>query len=580
MSSTFKEFSEALIEKLNTYDKTGAESVCDALVNYLYGSEDAVSAIDAGKAMQQLRNKRMFQAMQKLGDALIQTGRHTYKIRRLYAQALIDQNNLTAAISILNELKSDTTNASVEDKEASKENIEARGLIGRTYKQLYVNAKNPGNAQNAFFLKQSIKAYLDVYTSSPADCTWHGINVVALLKRAQADKVDVTGFPEAETLAASILKSMEEKHRDERADAWDFATAAEACIALGKSVDALKWLSGYARMPYADAFELASTLRQLEEVWKLDMSSETGKLLLPLLRAELLKREGSNVVIAVQELQQQKATEQSTTDKYEDLAKQAGDGALIKLEKVFGDDSFQTYQWYMKGADRCLAVARIGTDSSKGFGTGFLLKGEVLNEKLAGELVLLTNAHVISDDPEENSLRSDEAIIIFELLDREQEFKVAEILWSSPNAEMDVSIIRFDPKDLPRLKELTKTINFYPVAPRLPIVDKQKLTQRVYIIGHPFGGTLQLSFQDNLLLDHQDPRIHYRTPTAGGSSGSPIFNQQWELIGIHHAGSKQMRKLNNEEGIYEANEGMWIQSVKKALTASEEVQKKLSTNLT
>ncbi|MBO3273159.1 S1 family peptidase [Hymenobacter defluvii] len=56
--------------------------------------------------------------------------------------------------------------------------------------------------------------------------------------------------------------------------------------------------------------------------------------------------------------------------------------------------------------------------------------------------------------------------------------------------------------------------------------------QRIYIIGHPDGGTLSLSLQDNLLLDYQEPLIHYRTPTVGGSSGSPVFNQQWQLIGI------------------------------------------------
>ena len=72
---------------------------------------------------------------------------------------------------------------------------------------------------------------------------------------------------------------------------------------------------------------------------------------------------------------------------------------------------------------------------------------------------------------------------------------------------------------------------------------------------------MQLSFQDNILLDHQDPKIHYRTPTEGGSSGSPVFNQQWELIGLHHAGSAEMNCLNGKPGFYEANEGMWIQTI-------------------
>ncbi len=126
---------------------------------------------------------------------------------------------------------------------------------------------------------------------------------------------------------------------------------------------------------------------------------------------------------------------------------------------------------------------------------------------------------------------------------------------------MDATIIRFSKEDQERLKQLTKGVKIYPVSKYLPIIDKDDLAQRIYIIGHPYGGTLQVSFQDNILLDHQDPKIHYRTPTEGGSSGSPVFNQQWELIGLHHAGSAEMNCLNGKPGFYEANEGMWIQTI-------------------
>ncbi len=115
------------------------------------------------------------------------------------------------------------------------------------------------------------------------------------------------------------------------------------------------------------------------------------------------------------------------------------------------------------------------------------------------------------------------------------------------------------------LKNLTQNVTFYPLANRLPELENDgNNTERVYIIGHPAGGTLQLSFQDNLLLDYEDPRIHYRTPTTGGSSGSPMFNQQWQLLGLHHGGSSEMPKLHGKEGTYQANEGMWIEAIKKA----------------
>jgi V8-like Glu-specific endopeptidase len=60
-------------------------------------------------------------------------------------------------------------------------------------------------------------------------------------------------------------------------------------------------------------------------------------------------------------------------------------------------------------------------------------------------------------------------------------------------------------------------------------------------------------------------RLHYRAPTAGGSSGSPVFNEDWEVMGLHHLGGKLgVEKLNGKSGTYAANEGLWIQSIVKA----------------
>ena len=104
-------------------------------------------------------------------------------------------------------------------------------------------------------------------------------------------------------------------------------------------------------------------------------------------------------------------------------------------------------------------------------------------------------------------------------------------------------------------------------------------TARVYIIGHVGGRDLAFSFQDNELLDHEGPtagmpqipgvcRVHYRAPTEGGSSGSPVFNARlWEVIAIHHKGGKiGMPKLNGLPGEYAANEGIGVQSIKEAIS--------------
>ena len=540
-------FVVSLVEKLTAFDKKGAALLCNEFIVHLYQSNDPFPTEEAERILQQLRNKRMFEWMQKVGDALIQTGRHSFKIRRQYAQSLIDQGFFTASLAVLNQLITETENASADNKIAIREKNEGRGLIGRVYKQLYINADSPANKQNIEYLKEAIQCYLNVYTAEPDNYSWQGINTVALLHRAEQDGIAFPGFPDYKKMAESILGSISDRESEKKADLWDYATAAEACIALAKTEDVIKWIGLYLNNPYTDAFEIASTLRQFIELWKLDMDSEMGRQVLTILRAALLKMEGGNVTLDIKDLQAQQAQEEHTSKIF---------------EKVFGDDSFKTYKWYMLGAKRCLSVAKIGRDSSKGFGTGFLLQGSLLHPKFGDDPVVITNAHVVSDDIfVTNVLRSGEAIINFEALDRDKEFSVGSILWSSPPSALDVTILQFSKQDIPKIKELTKNTEPFPIAKSLPDVDP---SQRIYVIGHPFGGTLQISLQDNILLDDKDPLIHYRTPTVGGSSGSPVFNQQWQLIGIHHAGNPDMPKLHGE-GTYPANEGIWIQAIIKAL---------------
>jgi hypothetical protein len=103
---------------------------------------------------------------------------------------------------------------------------------------------------------------------------------------------------------------------------------------------------------------------------------------------------------------------------------------------------------------------------------------------------------------------------------------------------------------------------------------------RVYIIGHVGGRDLAFSFQDNLLIDNEGPpegkpaipgvsRLHFRAPTEGGSSGSPVFNANlWQVLALHHKGGREgMPKLNGAEGIYAANEGISIQSIREGIQA-------------
>lgn len=547
------QYEEHIREKLAAFDKKSAAAIGDQLVNVLYLAQQSFPKKIAGRILQLFRSARMFDTMQQLTDAFIFSGSASFNVYRQYAQSLIDTSNFTAALLVLDKLVADCWPLVTRDEEAMNEYREAKGLLGRLYKQLYANAAARG-VHSPALLQKAIAAYDEIYQADPTQL-WHGINVVALVKRAEDDGIDVPGVRAYKTIAAAIMQVINEKEKNpdenKRADVWDWATAAEASIALGDWPNAEKWMAFYAADEKTDAFQLAGTLRQLEEIWKLGEQSAQAKQILHVLRAELLKREGGKLVIDAAEM---------TNDQVESLPD------IKKYEKNFGDNVFINFKLYKKGYTCCEAIARIGRDEYKGEGTGFLIDGGELSDTLKNEPVLITNAHVVSEDAAVRStfraLNPAEAVIVFEALDRDEIFHVAEVIYSSPPTELDVTVMRFPKEELERLRALTGKVEPYKLSRVLPVASGDAaIDPRVYVIGYPKGGPLQFSLQDNLLLDCEDPRIHYRTPTAGGSSGSPVFNQQWELLGVHHKGDELMKKLNGKEGAYAANEGIYIRTI-------------------
>jgi endonuclease G, mitochondrial len=62
------------------------------------------------------------------------------------------------------------------------------------------------------------------------------------------------------------------------------------------------------------------------------------------------------------------------------------------------------------------------------------------------------------------------------------------------------------------------------------------LGEYVNIIQHPSGEPKQLALRENQVVDLLDNFLHYLTDTAPGSSGAPVFNDQWEVVALHHSG--------------------------------------------
>ena len=56
---------------------------------------------------------------------------------------------------------------------------------------------------------------------------------------------------------------------------------------------------------------------------------------------------------------------------------------------------------------------------------------------------------------------------------------------------------------------------------------------RVHVIDHPGGRDLSFSIHDSIWLDTDGTKLHYRTPTEPGSSGSAVFDRSQSQPACH-----------------------------------------------
>lgn len=513
---------------LDAFDWQGAQGICNEIIGRIKNSEDKIPETTARRLLANLRRKRRFPIMRSLAETIIQSGVIAPQVRRQYAQALIDDADSDKAEDVLNAIVQDPgTNAG--------EISEARGLLGRVYKQRYVNDAN--TQANPANLQRALELYYETYRVNPQMNLWHGINTVALTARARRDGLAFAVMPNEIALAQELLatiSTMEANSNTGVLAAYDEATRMEAYVALGEFGKADESALRYIDSCDADAFEIKSTIRQLEEVWQLSYEKPPGNHLLPLLKATQLSKEGGF------------ANRDSKNVGNE--AKAVG-LAENELEALFGKARTVTLKWYKLGLEQCNSVARIETPEGRGMGTGWLVKASDFYPDREGVL-LLTNYHVIP-----TVVRPEDAQANFQVMN--ETFQVKEIVWSSPVAELDATLVTLD--GVPKAA---------PLVLHDPAVEMTDPAPRLYIIGHPMGRDIEFSIQDNHLLACNERLLHYRTPTEPGSSGSPVFeSQRWRVVALHHGGSATVARIDGKPGTYEANEGIAIPAIKKKIQA-------------
>jgi V8-like Glu-specific endopeptidase len=187
---------------------------------------------------------------------------------------------------------------------------------------------------------------------------------------------------------------------------------------------------------------------------------------------------------------------------------------------VEGDETLLDISFLELGVQRASAVCRLTAAFESGVyhGTGFRI----------GPSLLLTNHHVLYDweDGDAHAL-SVEAAFGYET-DLEGKLRKATVV------VCDVDTIRGE-----RAHDFAVISPIEPLpgaVPELSLAPKRavEVDQRVVIVQHPGGLPKKIAFAHNLVRHVDDDVVQYWTDTEQGSSGSPVFNESWEVVALHH----------------------------------------------
>jgi V8-like Glu-specific endopeptidase len=228
----------------------------------------------------------------------------------------------------------------------------------------------------------------------------------------------------------------------------------------------------------------------------------------------------------------------------------------IRLEQVIDDPNFLPVSFIVRAAQVQSSVGRIAFrfagihQSVGGIGTGTLI----------GDNWMLTNNHVI---PNEQSASSRVFQLNFQY-DSEGVFGPVTTLDFEP-AERDGVPGFFTNEQLDYTLIRVKDLNGAPPSEvfghlSLPsVVDDSTFPTgiRVNIIQHPTGRAKEVVVHNNTITKRFSQFVRYTADTLDGSSGSPVFNDLFQLIALHHSVGTFDPTLN----LYRDNEGVRIDAI-------------------
>jgi endonuclease G, mitochondrial len=164
-----------------------------------------------------------------------------------------------------------------------------------------------------------------------------------------------------------------------------------------------------------------------------------------------------------------------------------------------------------------------------GYATGFMVSRNLM----------LTNWHVFMNPQQ----ASDSEVYFFYEYDAQGHpmqhavFKFDTTLFFN-DKDLDYCFVAIQPNDISGKISL-ESIGYLFLDKTLGKIGEVNV-EKLNIIHHPNGDYKQISIRENKFVGLDNQKIFYKTDTAPGSSGSPVFNDQWQVVGLHHKSIAKM----------------------------------------
>ena len=199
----------------------------------------------------------------------------------------------------------------------------------------------------------------------------------------------------------------------------------------------------------------------------------------------------------------------------------------LGLERTLGNSDFQGIAFLELALAVSRFVGRINIRSSPGrdvgYGTGFMVSPRLL----------MTNNHVL---PNPEAARFSEVLFDYQV-DRSGQpllpvpFALQPDTFFLTDTRLDFALVAVAERS-----KLDRDLKHYGWSRLIPGLGKITVGEHVNIIQHPRGQFKPFVARSNELVDVLDDHLHYVTDTEPGSSGSPVYNDQWEVVALHHSG--------------------------------------------